>query len=117
MKKILILAMILSSVFLVSCSKNEDDKDAMKISFNAEKGCSEKTYTVEPGKTKFSAVNNGSDVGELEILEGKRVKAEVENIIGDTSKTFTSDLKIGTYSLICGSDDAPRSKLIVVGTK
>jgi len=113
MKKIIIAAMIMSSLFLVSCAKSEDDKNAKKISFDSEKGCSEKTYTVKVGDTKFLAFNSGSEVGELEILEGDKVKSEVENIIGDTSKTFTSKLKAGEYNLICGSDDAPRSTLTV----
>lgn len=115
MKKIIASSLILLSIFVASCSSDTASKDSTKlsVSFDSDKGCSEKTYTAVSGTLKIDAKNTGSDVGELEVLDGDRIKGEAENIISGTSKTFTVKLKAGEYEFYCGKKQAPRSALII----
>ena len=115
MKKIITISLLLLTVLIAGCSSDTSSKDATKlnVSFDSDKGCSEKSYTAKSGTVTITAKNTGSDVGELEVLDGDRIKGEAENIISGASKPFTVKLKAGEYEFYCGKKQSPRSALII----
>jgi iron uptake system component EfeO len=80
-------------------------------------GCQPSQFTAAPGDLSVTIKNTGSDTGEVEVVTSdNRVKGEAENVAPNFSKTFTANgLTAGTYSIVCGSDKAPKGRLTVVG--
>jgi iron uptake system component EfeO len=82
-----------------------------------DKGCPAK-LTIKSGPTTFKVSNKGSgDVSEFEILSGKRIIGEVENVAPGLNGTFSLTLKPGTYSTLCpGGSEHAKGRLVVRGT-
>jgi iron uptake system component EfeO len=81
-------------------------------------GCSPAAITARPGATRFVVSNSGtSKVSEFEILEGKRIIGEAENIVAGIDGGFTLNLKPGEYTTACpGGSSAATGSLTVNGT-
>jgi iron uptake system component EfeO len=81
-------------------------------------GCDPATFTAAAGDVTVNIRNTGTDEGEVEVVTSdQRVKGEAENVAPNFSKAFTANgLTAGTYTIICGSDRAPKGTLTVVGT-
>lgn len=115
MKKYIALTLVILSIAISGCAKSESTKNATKleVSFDSDKGCSEKSFSAPSGMIEIAGKNTGSSVGELEVLDGDRIKGEAENIISGTTKTFSVKLEVGEYEFYCGKKQAARSALIV----
>jgi high-affinity iron transporter len=86
----------------------------VKISLT-DKGCP-KQLTVPAGSTKFEVENvDSADVTEFEVLSGKKVVGEKENLTPGLSGSFTVDLKAGKYALYCPNGDREKGVLVVTG--
>ncbi|MEZ5143051.1 MAG: cupredoxin domain-containing protein [Acidimicrobiales bacterium] len=75
-------------------------------------GCDPGTVEVSAGTVKLTAKNAGGEIGELEVLQGDKVKGEAENIAPDFTTSFTVDVEPGTYELVCYTDKAPKGSLV-----
>jgi iron uptake system EfeUOB component EfeO/EfeM len=65
-------------------------------------GCAPEQLQLAAGPATFIVTNTGSaNVLEYEIDQSDRVLGEVENVIPGIDRTFTLDLKPGTYKLSC----------------
>lgn len=65
-------------------------------------GCEPRAITATPGPTNFHVTNKGSSaVTEFEILEGKKIIAEAENVIQGVDRNFSLTLKAGSYTTKC----------------
>jgi iron uptake system component EfeO len=80
-------------------------------------GCSPATITASPGSTRFVVSNGGtSKVSEFEILDGKRIIGEAENVVAGIDGGFTLNLKPGRYTTACpGGASAATGALTVTG--
>ena len=80
-------------------------------------GCPAKLST-KAGPTTFKVSNKGSgDVSEFEVLSGKRIIGEVENIAPGLNGEFSLTLKPGNYTTACpGGSKHAKGKLVVTGT-
>jgi iron uptake system component EfeO len=80
-------------------------------------GCPTK-LTTKAGPNTFKVSNTGSgDVSEFEILSGKRIVGEVENIAPGLNGEFSLTLKSGGYTTKCpGGSEHPTGKLTVKGS-
>jgi iron uptake system component EfeO len=70
-------------------------------------GCAPRDITAGPGETTFHVSNDGSAaVTEFEVLDGGKIIGEVENVIPGADKSFSVELKTGSYTTKCpgGSD-------------
>jgi iron uptake system component EfeO len=119
MKKVISVA-LLSMLVLAGCSDAADSNNKksgdVSISFDTKKGCTPKTSYATAGTFAVHVHNSGNEAGELEILDGDRVKGEVENILPNTDKSFTVKLSQGTYEIMCGNKQSPKGKIKVTGT-
>jgi len=78
-------------------------------------GCP-KRLTVAAGSVTFAVENEGADaVTEFEVLDGKRVIGEKENLTPGLSGEFTVDLEPGRYTTLCPNGDRERGVLVVTG--
>lgn len=78
-------------------------------------GCP-KRVTAAAGPTTFSVRNvDAQAVTEFEILDGKRVIGEKENLTPGLSGSFTIDLEPGRYTTWCPNGDRERGVLLVTG--
>ena len=78
-------------------------------------GCPKK-LTAGAGKTRFEVENvDASAVTEVEVLEGKRVVGEKENLTPGLSGEFTIALEPGRYTTLCPNGDRERGLLVVTG--
>ena len=70
-------------------------------------GCDPATIKLDAGRTTFKITNAGTGrVSELEVLSGKRIFGEKENLIAGLSGSFTLDLQPGQYiAVVPGWDD------------
>jgi iron uptake system component EfeO len=77
-------------------------------------GCPAK-LTIKAGANTFKVTNSGSgDVSEFEILSGKRIIGEVENVAPGLNKSFSLTLKPGKYTTLCpGGSERSKGKLVV----
>jgi iron uptake system component EfeO len=80
-------------------------------------GCDPATKTVGAGPLTFKVENKGANaVTEFEILKGKRIMGEVENLADGFSGDFTLTLQPGTYVIYCpNGKTAERGTLTVTG--
>ena len=102
MKKISISLLLLITLFASACTAKEASAQTVKISFDREKGCTPETMQAHAGTFTIEAKNIGSSTGELEVIDGDRVRGEVENITPGQSRSFDVKLKEGEYELVCG---------------
>jgi iron uptake system component EfeO len=109
--------MALAVPMLAACSMNGGGSGAAggdKVAVGVDdQGCTPSTIEVPAGTTVFEVTNNGTEAGELEVLEGNQVLDEVEDIVPGVAREMTIDLEPGTYELICYLDDSPRGTLTV----
>jgi len=78
-------------------------------------GCP-KSLTVPAGQTKFAIENvDSSEVTEFEVLDGKKVVGEKENLVAGLSGSFTIALQAGRYTLYCPNGDREKGTLVVTG--
>jgi high-affinity iron transporter len=80
-----------------------------------DKGCPKRIET-SSGKTKFEVENVDSNVvTEFEVLDGKKVIGEKENLTPGLSGSFTVTLQPGTYTTLCPNGDREKGVLVVTG--
>jgi len=80
-----------------------------------DKGCP-KSLTIPAGDTKFEIENiDATAVTEFEVLQGKKVIGEKENLTPGLSGSFTLDLEAGKYTTLCPNGDRERGVLVVTG--
>ncbi len=80
-----------------------------------DKGCPAKV-TVPAGETKFAIENvDATTVTEFEVLQGKKVIGEKENLTPGLSGSFTIDLEPGKYTTLCPNGDREKGVLLVTG--
>ena len=78
-------------------------------------GCSPQQLQLSAGPTTFVVTNRGSaNVLEYEINQSDRVLGEVENVIPGIDRTFTLNLKPGTYQLSCPGGTTSASGTLTV---
>jgi iron uptake system component EfeO len=72
---------------------------------------------IKAGPTNFQVTNTGSgDVSEFEVLSGKRIIGEVENVAPGLNREFSLTLKPGRYSTLCpGGSKHSTGTLVVTG--
>ena len=79
-------------------------------------GCP-KRIEAAAGPTTFSVRNlDATAVTEFEVLDGKRVIGEKENLTPGLSGSFSIDLEPGRYTTLCPNGDRERGVLVVTGT-
>lgn len=80
-------------------------------------GCP-KRLDVAAGRTTFVVKNvDAQQVTEFEVLDGKRVLGEKENLTPGLSASFTVKLDPGRYTTYCPNGDREKGVLVVAGTK
>jgi uncharacterized cupredoxin-like copper-binding protein len=78
-------------------------------------GCPKRIET-KAGKTTFEVENvDSSVVTEFEVLDGKKVIGEKENLTPGLSGKFTLKLEPGKYTTLCPHGDREKGVLIVTG--
>jgi len=108
------VALVLGLLAVGAGAATEAAAKEVKIELT-DKGCP-KSLTVPAGRTTFSIENvDSSEVTEFEVLDGKKVVGEKENIVAGLSGSFTIDLKAGRYTLYCPNGDRERGVLVVTG--
>ena len=80
-------------------------------------GCTPATINARTGPTKITVTNKGANgVSELEVLDGKRVLGEVENVHPGDTRSFTIVLRPGTFEMLCpGGSKTESGKLAASG--
>lgn len=78
-------------------------------------GCGPQALSIPAGPATFIVTNTGSaSVLEYEIEQSGRIIGEVENVVPGIDRTFTLNLKPGTYVLSCpGGTSAATGTLTV----
>lgn len=116
---------VLLVVALASCGSDDSSSSSSKNAAKTVKvklvdeGCDPPTLKIAAGPTNFVVSNDDADaVTEFEILEGKRIVGEVENIPAGLEKSFSITLDPGNYTTYCpgGSKNDGKGKLTVTGT-
>ncbi|HZD01303.1 MAG TPA: cupredoxin domain-containing protein [Actinomycetes bacterium] len=65
-------------------------------------GCEPVRLDLPEGTTTFKVTNKGTDkVSEFEVKSGERILGEVENVTAGLERSFSLNLKPGTYVLEC----------------
>ena len=78
-------------------------------------GCAPQQLQLSAGPATFVVTNSGSaNVLEYEINQSDRVLGEVENVIPGIDRTFTLNLKPGTYQLSCPGGTTSASGTLTV---
>ncbi len=78
-------------------------------------GCSPQDLQVPAGPATFVVTNQGSgSVLEYEINQADHVIGEVENVVPGLDRTFTLNLKPGTYQLSCPGGTTSASGTLTV---
>jgi iron uptake system component EfeO len=81
-------------------------------------GCDPAKLSVPAGTTTFRVTNRGADkVHEWEVLDGKKILGEKENLTDGLSASVTLTLKEGTYELLCpgGTKDSHGTLTVTPG--
>jgi iron uptake system EfeUOB component EfeO/EfeM len=78
-------------------------------------GCAPQELQLSAGPATFVVTNSGSaNVLEYEVNQSDRVLGEVENVIPGIDRTFTLNLKPGTYQLSCPGGTTSASGTLTV---
>jgi FTR1 family protein len=81
-------------------------------------GCFPATIKLDAGRSTFKVTNGGTGrVSELEVLDGKRILGEKENLVSGLSGSFTLDLQPGEYTLSCPGGTTTATGVVTVGGK
>jgi iron uptake system component EfeO len=104
----LLLALFAMTLVAVACSSDDDESSAKTVEGPtiavtlSDRGCEPRALTTPVGPTNFSVTNSGtSAVTEFEILDGKKIVGEVENVIPGKDRHFSVTLKAGSYTTKC----------------
>jgi iron uptake system component EfeO len=103
---------------LSACGSDDPAGGAKTIKVSlTDAGCTPATISASPGSTTFAVTNGGtSKVSEFEILSGKRIVGEVENIVAGLDGSFTLNLEPGEYTTACpGGSTSATGQLKVTG--
>lgn len=119
------LLVALFGLFLLggACSSHDDESSSKTVDGPtiavtlSDRGCEPRALTAAAGPTNFSVTNSGtSAVTEFEILEGKKIVGEVENVIPGKDRHFSVTLKAGSYTTKCpGGSSFDAGTLLVTG--
>jgi iron uptake system component EfeO len=95
------------SLTVAGCSSDDDassatvDGPTINVTLS-DTGCEPRAITATAGPTNFHVTNKGtSAVTEFEILQGKKIVAEVESVIPGADRNFSMTLKAGSYTTKC----------------
>jgi iron uptake system component EfeO len=81
-------------------------------------GCDPATLELDAGRTTFKVTNAGTGrVSELEVLSGRRILGEKENLVAGLSGSFTLDLEPGRYTISCPGGTSAATGVLAVGGK
>ncbi|MBX6371130.1 MAG: cupredoxin domain-containing protein [Acidothermus sp.] len=117
----------LAAVFpllLVGCASKEQKEQVgesseartVEVTVTTE-GCRPEPAKVSAGLVRFHVTNQGAAaVNEVELLAGKRILGEKENLAPGLSGEFTLRLEPGTYTLYCPNAETQRTDFTVTGT-
>lgn len=112
------IAVAMGASLLSACGSNSDSlKGAKTLSFKlTDAGCDPHDAKVAAGPVNFEVENDGAGaVTELELLDGDKIVAEVENLSDGLSGKFSANLDGGEYTLYCPGGDDERGTLTVTG--
>ncbi len=104
MAKYSFCAVVLLALGLSACGSDDaavGGAKTVKVSLT-DAGCTPATISAAPGATTFVVSNGGtSNVSEFEILDGRRIVGEAENVIVGIDGRFTLNLEPGEYAMAC----------------
>jgi iron uptake system component EfeO len=79
-------------------------------------GCEPAKLELPAGATTFKVTNKGTGkVSEFEVKDGARILGEVENVTAGLERSFSLNLKPGTYTLECPGGGAGAEGTLTVG--
>ena len=79
-------------------------------------GCEPAKLDLQAGPTTFKVTNKGtSKVSEFEVKQGDRILGEVENVTAGLERTFSLNLKQGSYVLLCPGGTGAAEGTLTVG--
>jgi iron uptake system EfeUOB component EfeO/EfeM len=79
-------------------------------------GCEPAKLDLQAGPTTFKVTNKGtSKVSEFEVKQGDRILGEVENVTAGLERTFSLNLKQGSYVLACPGGTSAAEGTLTVG--
>ena len=114
-----LLLVVVAGVLLAACGSGDDapagtKRVAVKLT---DAGCDPPVLKLDAGPTTFVVTNAGTPrVTEFEILDGKKIIGERENIAPGLSSDFTLTLQPGSYTTACpGGKTAATGQLTVGG--
>lgn len=103
-----LLAVFALSLVVAGCSSSDEGSSSKAVNGPtitvtlSNTGCEPRAMTAAAGPTNFRVTNAGSSaVTEFEILEGKKIIGEVENVIPGRDRSFSLTLKAGSYTTKC----------------
>jgi iron uptake system component EfeO len=110
-------------VALAACSSNDEGKRGqggasggrtVEVALT-DAGCEPAKLDLAAGATTFKVTNKGTDkVSEFEVKQGERILGEVENVTAGLERSFSLNLRPGTYVLVCpGGSGAAEGTLTV----
>jgi iron uptake system component EfeO len=78
-------------------------------------GCAPAKLALPAGATTFKVTNKGTaKVSEFEVKSGERIIGEVENVTAGLERSFSLNLKPGTYTLECPGGGAASEGTLTV---
>ncbi len=79
-------------------------------------GCEPAKLDLQAGATTFKVTNKGTGrVSEFEVKQGDRILGEVENVSAGLERSFSLNLKQGTYVLACPGGTSAAEGTLTVG--
>ena len=113
-----LLLVIVAAVLLGACSSESDvAAGTRKVDVKlTDAGCDPAALKIDAGPTTFVVTNAGtSRVSEFEILSGKKILGERENIAPGLSADFTLTLQPGSYTTLCPGGKTAATGTLTVG--
>ena len=114
----LLAALSAATVFAAGCGSSEEaPSGAKKLAFQlTDAGCVPHAAKAPAGPIVFEVENAGtSTVSEFEVLDGKKILGEKENLAEGLSGSFTLSLDPGQYTLYCPGGEDERGTLTIAG--
>jgi iron uptake system component EfeO len=110
-------------VTLAACGSNDEGKSGQGAASGGrtvevaltDAGCEPAKLELAAGATTFKVTNKGTDkVSEFEVKQGERILGEVENVTAGLERSFSLNLRPGSYVLECpGGSGAAEGALTV----